>query len=102
LEILFPDDQSRQLYEKKAQLNATFGNELGNLICRRLSMFKATATLALVPACWPVNLVSNGDGSYSVALGPSHRLAFRAVSGGSGQISYEHITQVQIIGIIDA
>lgn len=103
MEILFPDDQSRHLYERKAQLDASFGNELGGLICCRLSMLRAADSLALVPPCRPIELISNGNGSYSVALGPSHRLEFCVPDNAGGRdVSHHDIRRIEIIGVVHA
>jgi plasmid maintenance system killer protein len=97
LEISFPDDLSKRLYERWSLLEAEFGVELAKAICRRLAVLNEAGRLAVMPTCRPIELKSDGDGRYSVALGDSHRLVFRPANGAAESDDIQHI---EIIGVI--
>ena len=104
MEISFPDEDSQRLFEGQSRLRSKFGDELASLICCRISVLRAAGNLALIPTSKPVELRSDGEGAYSLAVDASLRLAFTAAAkGASGKTLQDHeITHIQLIGIIDA
>jgi plasmid maintenance system killer protein len=101
LEISFPDDQIRRLFERRTSLEAQFGCELAKLICRRMGVLQEAKRLSSIPTCRPAECRSEKHGCWSVALGDRHRLAFYPIPPLSSN-EPAAIRQIQIVGVISS
>lgn len=101
LEISFPDDQMQRLFERRSSLEAQFGCELARLICRRIGILQDAKRLGDIPTCRPPECRMDEDGCWSVALGESHRLAFRPISQSSSD-EPENMKTIQIVGVFSS
>jgi hypothetical protein len=79
VEITFSDGPIRELCCSRSRLVRHLGAELAAKVCCRLSVLAAAPCLADVPTALPIGLAEvDGRGTYSVALGSTHLLVFRA------------------------
>lgn len=104
MEICFPDVESQKLFCHEHRLKAEFGAALAGLIACRLIILDVASHLGLLPAAGPIDLRSDAGevSAFSVALGPDHRLYFRALEferAGDGAIDLDTVRHLEIMGV---
>jgi hypothetical protein len=99
VEITFVDRNIRDLCCSHANVVRKFGAKLARKICCRLSMLAAAPSLAHVPVSPPISLARLDSRTFSVALGASHQLIFRAASPRPTQVgSLSQISEIHMVG----
>jgi hypothetical protein len=91
----------QRLFERRSSLEAQFGCGLAKLICRRMGVLQEATRLSSIPTCRPPECQREDNGCWSVALGDTHRLAFRAIPA-SRVNNTDAIKQIQIVGVISS
>lgn len=103
VDIYFPDNQIRELYNCRYSLIRQYGDRLAKLICCRLSVLDAAPCLADLPTSPPIDLANDSKSNFSVALGLSHRLTFRDLLPASARARpFVQIKEIEMIGLVPA
>lgn len=99
MEISFSEAKIRDLCCCREALVQMYGLELAKKICNRLGLLAAASSVSDLPSSPPISLVIvDGTGIYSVALGHTHQLFFKAIMPAGRRAKAPAKLEIQTIG----
>lgn len=104
MRVCFPNSAAEADYNERTRLERRYGQLLAERIGTRLQVLSAARHLALVPKTPPIALriIDPQGAQFSVALGDSKRLRFRATEGckyKDGHVLLETVSEVEVLGV---